>query len=43
MKLHLERPHVEALVGAFPRLAWLQEQLRFGHRAEVGLLQLEAD
>ncbi|MGL4407224.1 MAG: AAA family ATPase [Zoogloea sp.] len=43
MKLQLDKPHVEALVAAYPRLAWLKEQLRFGSRAELGLMQLEPD
>lgn len=41
MKLVIERPQVEALVQAFPELAGLAGQLRFGHRAEVLLEQLE--
>jgi len=40
MKLQIERPFVEAMVERFPRLAPLQEQLRFGNRAELSLLQL---
>ena len=43
MKLQIERPIVDALVGAHPRLAWLQEQMRFGSRAEVDFAQLELD
>ncbi|MDD2723304.1 MAG: ATP-binding protein [Methylovulum sp.] len=35
MKLQIERKHVEALVNEFPRLASLQDQLRFGNKAEV--------
>ncbi len=35
MKLQIERQHVEALVKAFPRLAKLQDQLRFGNKADV--------
>jgi len=35
MKLQIERKHVEALVNEFPRLLGLQEQLRFGNKAEV--------
>ncbi len=41
MKLQIERPFVEALVQAHPRLAWLKEQMRFGSRAEVSFMQLE--
>lgn len=40
MKLQIERPHVEAMVREFPRLAGLNEQLRFGNRAEVPFGQL---
>ncbi len=43
MKLQIERPIVDALVGAYPRLAWLQEQMRFGNRAEVDFAQLQPD
>ena len=43
MKLQIEQPIVDALVGAHPRLAWLQEQMRFGNRAEVDFAQLEHD
>ena len=35
MKLQLERKHVEALAGEFPRLAALKEQLRLGSKAEA--------
>lgn len=35
MKLQIEKHQVEALVEAFPELAFLQEQLRLGNRAEV--------
>lgn len=41
MKLQIERNHVEAMVKAFPRLAFLQDQLRLGSRAEVPFAQLE--
>ena len=43
MKLVIERPHVEALVQAFPALAAIGSQLRFGNRAEVLLEQLELE
>ena len=39
MKLRLERPHVEAMVEAFPHLAPLNEQLRLGNKAEAQLAQ----
>ena len=35
MKLQIERKYVEALVKEFPGLADLQDQLRFGNKAEV--------
>lgn len=41
MKLRIERSHLEAMVEAFPRLAGLTEQLRFGSAAEVPFSQLE--
>jgi hypothetical protein len=41
MKLEIDRPHVEALLQAFPRLGHLQDQLRFGNKAEVSFHQLE--
>ncbi|QXP85045.1 ATP-binding protein [Methylococcus sp. ANG] len=41
MKLQIEKPYVEAMVTEFPRLAALQEQLRFGNRAEIAFVQLE--
>lgn len=40
MNLALERQQVLALITAFPRLAPLQEQLRFGHRIELPHQQL---
>jgi len=43
MKLQIERPHVEALVSAFPILSSLQDQLRFGNRVELGFHQLTVD
>lgn len=42
MKLSIERRHIEPLLEAFPRLAHLREQLRFGNRVEVSFAQLEA-
>jgi len=42
MKLHIERPYVEAMLAAFPDLSLLEEQLRFGNRAEVTFNQLSA-
>ncbi|CAN5244391.1 hypothetical protein BH10PSE13_BH10PSE13_18510 [soil metagenome] len=43
MKLMIERAHVEAMIEAFPDLAALREQLRFGDRAEVPVAQLSRD
>ena len=40
MKLQLDRAQVQALVGAFPALQGLSEQLRFGHRIEVSSAML---
>ncbi|UOG90978.1 MAG: AAA family ATPase [Candidatus Thiothrix sulfatifontis] len=42
MKLQIERPYVEALVREFPELAPLQEQLKFGNKAELPCQQLSA-
>lgn len=42
MKLSIDRPHVEAMLAAFPELTLLKEQLRFGNRAEVTVSQLSA-
>jgi hypothetical protein len=42
MKLSIDRPHVEAMLAAFPELTLLKEQLRFGNRAEVTVNQLSA-
>jgi len=41
MKLRIERPHVEAMINAFPRLAGISEQLRFGNSAELAFSQLQ--
>jgi hypothetical protein len=35
MKIQIERPYVETMVAAFPDLAPLKEQLRFGEKVEV--------
>jgi hypothetical protein len=43
MKLMIERSYVDALVDAWPELSSLQEQLRFGDRAEVAVEQLSAE
>jgi len=43
MKLMIERPHVHALVEAWPDLSPLLEQLRFGDRAELPVAQLSGD
>jgi hypothetical protein len=42
MKLQIERPYVEAIVREFPELAPLQEQLKFGNKAEWPCQQLSA-
>ena len=42
MKLQIEHGYVEALVNAFPDLHYLQEQLKFGNKAEVPFQQLSA-
>jgi hypothetical protein len=42
MKLQIERPRIEAMAAAFPHLAALKEQLRFGDKVEVNLAQLAA-
>ncbi|KAB0583138.1 AAA family ATPase [Ideonella dechloratans] len=41
MKLALERAQVQALSEAFPRLAMLQDQLRYTHRLELPWQQLQ--
>jgi hypothetical protein len=40
MKLHIERSYVEQMVKAFPHLESLQDQLRFGTRAEISFTRL---
>jgi ATPase family protein associated with various cellular activities (AAA) len=40
MKLVIDRPHLEAIVEAFPDLSGLKDQLRFGSRVEVAYHQL---
>lgn len=40
MKLQIERPYAEALIEAFPALATLKDQLRFGSRVEVACNRL---
>ncbi|QSA99236.1 ATP-binding protein [Methylococcus sp. EFPC2] len=40
MKLQIERPYIEAMVEAFPALAPLKDQLRFGNKVEVAFAQL---
>ncbi len=40
MKLQIDRPHIEAMMQAFPRLAYVQEQLRFGNKVEIPFNQL---
>jgi hypothetical protein len=43
MKIQIERPFVEAIAEAFPDLAVLRDQLRFGDRAEAAIHQLPHD
>jgi hypothetical protein len=43
MKLEIERRFVEAIVGAFPRLASWREQLRLGRKIEVPYDLLSAE
>ena len=40
MKLQIERSYAEALFDAFPALATLKDQLRFGNHVEVTFNQL---
>jgi len=40
MKLQIERPHIEAMIQAFPRLDFVREQLRFGNKVELSFSQL---
>ncbi|MGJ5040215.1 hypothetical protein [Bradyrhizobium sp. HKCCYLRH1062] len=40
MKLQIERTTIETMAAAFPHLAPLMEQLRFGDKVEVNLAQL---
>jgi hypothetical protein len=40
MKLQIERSYVEQMVNAFPHLETLQDQLRFGTRAELSFTRL---
>ncbi|HET6378904.1 MAG TPA: AAA family ATPase, partial [Methylocella sp.] len=43
MKLQIERPYVERMVEAFPSLAPLAEQLRFGNKVEVPFDQFSSN
>lgn len=43
MKLQIDKQHVERLVDEFPHLKSLQEQLRFGNRAEVSFTRLNQE
>ncbi len=43
MKLMIERAYLDAMVGRWPELASLQDQLRFGDRAEVPVAQLTSE
>ncbi len=40
MNLQIDRPHLEAMIAAFPRLAPLQDQLRFGNKVTLPFQQL---
>ncbi|MFH1818669.1 MAG: ATP-binding protein [Pseudomonadota bacterium] len=40
MNLQIDRPHLEAMIAAFPRLAPLQGQLRFGSKVTLPFHQL---
>lgn len=40
MNLHIERAFVDELIQEFPRLESLQEQLRFGNKAEVSFTSM---
>ncbi|MDP3842129.1 MAG: ATP-binding protein [Oxalobacteraceae bacterium] len=40
MKLQIERPYAEAMIVAFPQLAGMQDQLRFGDKVELRFRQL---
>ncbi|RIX45673.1 MAG: AAA family ATPase [Rhodocyclales bacterium GT-UBC] len=40
MKLQIERPHIAAMIQAFPRLAYVEEQLRFGNKVEIPFANL---
>lgn len=40
MRLQIERPYIEAMAAAFPALASLKDQLRFGNKVEVPFAQL---
>lgn len=43
MKLQIERAHIEPMIDVFPRLAFVQEQLRFGNKVELSFNQLNDD
>ena len=43
MKLHIDRHHIEPMIAKFPRLAFVQEQLRFGNRVELSFGQMQAE
>ena len=40
MNLQIERPYIEAMITEFPRLAPLQDQLRFGNKVTMPFNQL---
>lgn len=42
MKLQIERSYVGALVGEYPDLNFLNEQLKFGNKAEIPFNDMSA-
>jgi len=43
VNLQIDRPHLEAMISAFPRLAALEAQLCFGNRVTLPAVQLTGD
>lgn len=43
MKVLIDAPHLESMIDAFPDLATLRDQLRFGNRVEVPVSRLSID
>ena len=41
--LTIERLYIESMISAFPELAPLTEQLRFGDRADVSIRSLSSE